>query len=120
MSDTNPSDSDLGNDAHRAQLVSNLHPLRPGEAIPGDWCGLAIPENVEAAPGTRIDSAAVFKTFRGRRPAGLRIGRDSTLCGTKLTVGPRGLVEVGAGCYLADAIVLCEDHVTLGDRVAVA
>lgn len=104
----------------RARGRLTLSPLRPGEPVPGDWFAGVVPANVEAAPGARIESADSFRRFRSRLAVGLRVGADAILCGARLEVGEHGCVEIGAGCYVAEAALMCQERITLGERVFVA
>ena len=100
--------------------LTPLHLLCPGERVPGDWYDGVIPANIETAERVRIESAVSFKTFRSRLPVGLRVGKGSLLCGVKLAVGENGYIELGEDCYLAEAAFMCEERITLGNRVVIA
>lgn len=97
-----------------------LHPLVPGETIPGDWFPGRVPHNIVAGPGTVIESSHSFRYFRATNECGFRAGKDVTIWRTSLAVERDGLLEVGDGCYLANASLVCVGRITLGKRVMVA
>jgi acetyltransferase-like isoleucine patch superfamily enzyme len=91
-----------------------------GERVEGDWFGGRLPQNIEVGEGVRIDSASGFKRFKSRLPVGLRVGEWSVLCGPKFSTAPGAIIEIGAHCYLAEAALMAESRITLGDRVVLA
>lgn len=92
----------------------------PGERVEGDWFGGRLPSNIEVGADVRIDSASGFKRFKSRLAVGLRVGAGTVLCGTKFSTAPDAIIEVGARCYLAEAAIMAEKRIVLGDRVVLA
>ncbi len=99
---------------------NTLHPLIPGQTIPGDWFPGRVPDNIEVGPGTVIESSHSFRYYRAESACGFRTGRNVTLWRTSLAVERDGLIEIGDNCYLANASLVCVSRVTLGKRVMVA
>ena len=96
-----------------------FHPLVPGARIPGDWSGVSIPLNIEAGENCAIDSADAFKRYRPQERIGLRLGRDVTIWRTALSIEAEGTVEIGDACYLANAVLVCAERISLGVGVFV-
>ena len=97
-----------------------LHPLIAGARIPGDWCQLAIPANIKAGQGTRVDSAGSFRYFRATGRIGLRTGTNVTLWRTSLAPEIGATIEIGDDSYLANASLACSERITIGRRVMIA
>ena len=97
-----------------------LYPLVPGGTISGDWFPGRIPDNVEAGAGTVIESSHSFRYFRAESACGFRAGQNVTLWRTSLAVERDGLIEIGDGCYIGNASLVCVEKITLGQRVMVA
>jgi acetyltransferase-like isoleucine patch superfamily enzyme len=97
-----------------------FHPLIPGSAVPGDWYAGRIPSNVDVGENTVLDSSFCFKHYHATGPVGLKVGRDVTFWRTSLAVESGGTIEIGDGCYLANASLVCSARITLGERVFVA
>ena len=97
-----------------------FHPLVPGGALAGDWYDGRVPENVVAGEGTVLDSSFCFKHFFSTAPVGLRVGRDVTFWRTSLAAEEGAVIEVGDGCYLANASLVCTERLTIGARCLVA
>ncbi len=97
-----------------------MHPLVPGECIPGDWFSGQIPTNIEVGENTVIDSSFCFKHFFARSPVGLRVGRNVTFWRTSLAAEENGVIEIGDDCYLANASLVCSERITVGSRVMIA
>jgi acetyltransferase-like isoleucine patch superfamily enzyme len=96
-----------------------FHRLVPGTRFPGDWCDAAAPMNIEVGENCAADSTDCFKRYRPRDRIGLRLGRDVTLWRTSLAVEAEGLVEIGDASYLANAILVAAERITLGAGVFV-
>lgn len=97
-----------------------LHPLVPGSTIPGDWFHGRVPENIEVGEDTLIESSHSFRYYRAVNGCGFRVGSRVTIWRTSIAVESDGLIEVGDGCYLGNASLVCATRLTLGQRVMVA
>ena len=95
-------------------------PLVPGARLPGDWFPGTLPTNVEVGANCVLDSSFCFKHYFSERPVGLRVGDDVTFWRTSLAAEEGGLIEVGSGCYIANASLVCSERITIGARVLIA
>ncbi|MEJ7812547.1 MAG: acyltransferase [Gemmatimonadaceae bacterium] len=107
-------------DAGAGGAAPALHRLVPGASIPGDWYHGPIPANIEVGENVVVDSSFCFKHYFSKRAVGLRIGRDVTIWRTSLAAEERAVIEIGDGCYLANASLVCSERITLGSHVLVA
>ena len=96
-----------------------MHPLVPGEAIPGDWNEAIIPSNIVAGTNTCIDSSACFGAYRATGAVGLRTGSNVTLWRAILGVEGDGLIEIGDDSCVTAALLTCTSRITIGRRVFV-
>lgn len=97
-----------------------LYVIAPGAKFEGDWFDGAVPENIEVGAQCMVDSSAAFETFASTRSPGLVLGDHVTLWRARLAAESKGLIEIGDYCYLANASVLCAEHVRLGAYCYVA
>jgi len=103
-----------------SQAPASLHPLVPGSSIPGDWFAGRIPGNIETGQGTLIDSAACFQGWEATGTCGLRVGKGTTIWRATFAVKRNGIVEIGDRCHVTEAVLACNERITLGDDVLVA
>jgi acetyltransferase-like isoleucine patch superfamily enzyme len=94
--------------------------LKAGERLENDVNDRCAPANIVVGAGVRMDSVSGFKQFRTKAEVGMRIGDRTTLCGVQFATSERGVIEIGADCYLDGASVIAEERVTIGDRVVIA
>ena len=94
--------------------------LKAGERLENDVNDRSAPTNIEVGEGVRMDSVAGFKQFRTKAEVGMRIGDHTTLCGVQFATSERGVIEIGADCYIDGASIIAEEKVTIGDRVVIA
>ncbi len=97
-----------------------LHPLVPGARIDGDWFNGTIPANIVAGENTLIDSTACFREYRAKGSVGLRTGRNVTFYRT--SIGPKddALIEIGNDTWIANASLVCNVRIRIGERVFIA
>lgn len=91
--------------------------LKAGERLANDINDRSAPTNIVVGEDVRMDSVAGFKQFRTQAEIGMRIGDRTTLCGAQFATSERGVIEIGADCYIDGASLIAEERVTLGDRV---
>jgi acetyltransferase-like isoleucine patch superfamily enzyme len=96
-----------------------FHPLLPGERIAGDWFDRAVPSNLEIGPGTVVDSSHAFYFYKSTLACGLRTGKNVVFWRTSLSVGEQAVISIGDDCYFANASLVCEAKITIGNRVLV-
>jgi len=94
-----------------------FHPLIPGALLPGDWHPKPVPVDIEVGENTVVDSAYCFKQYRPRGRIGLRIGRNVTVWRASFGIEADATVEIGDDCYLANAMLVCAERITLGAGV---
>lgn len=99
---------------------TQFHPLIAGRSIPDDWYPGSIPANIEVGRNCVIDSSFCFKHFYAEGEPGMRVGDEVTFWRTSLATEPRGLIEIGNHCYLANASLVASKRIVLGERVFVA
>ncbi|GGD65762.1 acyltransferase [Croceicoccus mobilis] len=97
-----------------------LQPLIAGAALANDWYDAQIPGNIVVGDGTCIDSSHSFYFFQATQPGALTTGRDVVFWRSSLAVGPRASLSVGDDCYFCNCSIVCEEKVTIGDRVNVS
>ena len=86
---------------------------------PGRWTAGDIPVNARVGPGTVITGPDAFKRFRTTKDPGLVIGESCTMDLTHFSFQPDGQVTIGDYCVFASAVLLCEERITIGNRVAI-
>jgi acetyltransferase-like isoleucine patch superfamily enzyme len=97
-----------------------LHPLIPGEKIPGDWYPGIIPSNIQVGANAVVESSFSFKHFFSSLPIALLVGNNVTLWRTALSAEENGAIEIGDDCYITNASLVCSEKITIGDRVFIA
>ncbi len=101
-------------------LQELLHPLTPGEKIPGDWYPGVIPANIKVGDNTVLESSFSFKHFFSSLPVALVVGDNVTLWRTAISTEENGLIEIGDECYIANASLVCSEKILIGSRVFIA
>ena len=83
------------------------------------WDDSALPPNVRLGDDCRLErTSETFSRFRSTRKPGLRLGNDVRVHhGTRFSVEPEGVVEVGDNSILAGVVFMCADKITLGRSV---
>lgn len=105
------------NGEHEQQL---FHSIIPGEIIPGDWFGRAVPVNIEVGENSVIDSSVVFKQFFSKLPVGLRIGSNVTIRSATLATEENALIEIGDYTFISTASIACNSKISIGKYVCIA
>jgi len=100
-------------------LASQFHSLVPGARIPRDWYDGSVPENITVGEHTVADSSFTFKHYASRRQPGLKLGRRVTLWRASLATEEEGFIEIADDAYVANASLVCGEHISLGARVLV-
>lgn len=85
--------------------------------ISGEWTNGDLLANVRLGRNTLVTGEHAFKRFRSTRDPGLVVGESCTMDGVHFAVGKNGFVEIGSFCYFTNAILLCEEAVTIGNYV---
>ncbi|HET6980360.1 MAG TPA: acyltransferase [Pyrinomonadaceae bacterium] len=97
-----------------------FYKLEPGAQLPGDWYAGRIPINIVAGEGTTIDSSFCFKHFYSKQDVGLRVGSGTTIWRASLAADENAVIEIGDYCYIANASLVCSEHIRIGSRVMIA
>ena len=101
---------------------SNVEPgVESTTAAPerGRWIHGTLPANVRVGCDTLVTAEFAFKRFRGLRDPGLVIGHHCTMDGVHFAVGEQGHVEIGDYCYFTNAVLLCEERLSIGSYVVI-
>jgi acetyltransferase-like isoleucine patch superfamily enzyme len=89
--------------------------IQPNRHIEYDWWPKPIPENVTYGEGCYIESAQIFKNFKGTRSPAVEIGNYvSCYCGCSFSVGEHGHVRVGDYSLLNGALIMADESVEIG------
>src|SRR5687768_5191468 len=84
--------------------------------IEGDWFDGTVPKNVVIDPEAYVETTYSFQMFRSTLPAGLRIGRGTSVyLGTMFDVGEEGMVSIGDFCLSNGTRIICDREVRIGD-----
>jgi acetyltransferase-like isoleucine patch superfamily enzyme len=83
------------------------------------WSDGELPRNVVVGQDTVITGPDAFKRFRATKKPGLVIGRGCTMDLTHFSFQPGGQVTIGDHCVFASTVLMCEESITIGDRVAI-
>src|SRR5262245_17540533 len=90
-----------------------------GNEMPDPWREGALPSNVRVGANSIIAGAYAFKRFRSRRDPGLIIGSHCTMDGVHFALGEQGRVAIGDYCYFTNAVLLCEEALSIGNYVVI-
>ncbi len=85
----------------------------------GPWTHGPLPANARVGADTVITGPDAFKRFRTTREPGLVIGNGCTMDLTHFSFQPEGAVTIGDHCVFASVVLMCEERITIGDRVAI-
>ena len=85
----------------------------------GRWTDGSLPRNTRIGENTIITGPDAFKRFRTTKDPGLVIGNNCTMDLTHFSFQPDGQVEIGDACVFASVVLLCEERITIGNRVAI-
>lgn len=93
-------------------------------SLPRTWTRADLPPNVRLGDGSLITGdyitgEIVFKRFRSRRDPALIIGERSLMDGVFFNLGEHALVEIGDDCFFHDAFLICEEALSIGNRVRI-
>jgi acetyltransferase-like isoleucine patch superfamily enzyme len=91
----------------------------PIRSIPEPWAEGTLPANVRLGANSVIAGAYAFKRFRSRLNPALVIGSHCTIDGTHFALGEEGRVEIGDYCYFTNAVLLCEEELSIGNYVVI-
>src|SRR5262245_21543739 len=88
-------------------------------ALPDPWLEGKLPANVRVGPNSVIAGNYAFKRFRSRRDPALVIGSHCTMDGAHFAVGEDGHLQIGDYCYFTNAVLLCEEELSIGKYVVI-
>jgi hypothetical protein len=75
-----------------------------------------LPSNVRLGANSSV-IAGNFRRFRSRADPGLTIGDNCTMDGVHFSAGLASRIEIGDFCYFTNALLLCEEHIQVGNYV---
>jgi acetyltransferase-like isoleucine patch superfamily enzyme len=67
--------------------------------------------------GNTVVSSASFRRYRSELTQGLVIGENCTMDGVHFATGPEAQIEIGDYCYFTNSLLLCEQHIKIGNYV---
>ncbi len=89
--------------------------IQADRTVEYDWWPKPIPENVEFGVGCYMESAQVFKNFKGKQNPAVVLGDYvSVYCGCSFSVGEHGRVRVGDYSLLNCALIMADEAVEIG------
>lgn len=95
--------------------------ILPDRRVEHDWWPKPIPSNVTYGEGVYLESAQIFKNFRGKREPAVEIGSYvSCYCGCSFSVGEEGHVKVGDYTLLNGALIMADESVEIGSHCLVS
>ena len=90
-------------------------------SIRGAWDFADLPANVRVGSGCWLERRDSFDRFRSERDPGLVIGdRVRIYTWTTFNVDPTGFVEIGDDSILVGAIFMCNERISVGQRVVIS
>jgi len=89
--------------------------------ITGQWDYAELPDNVKIGPDCWIERKDSFASFRSEQDPGLVLGeRVRVYTWTTFNVEPTGRIEVGSDSVLVGAVFMCNEKITVGQRVVIS
>lgn len=91
------------------------------DELVGTWDYAQLPETIAVGAGCWIERRDCFKACRTRHRPGLVIGARSRLytwCAFNLEADAK--VQIGEGCILTGAVLMCTERITIGNRVRIS
>ncbi len=92
----------------------------PGAGFVKDWYDGVVPQNIEVGDNSVADSTFCFKQYFSLLPCGLKIGSNVTLWRTSLAAEENASIHIGDYCYIANASIVCSEHISIGNYVMIA
>lgn len=93
----------------------------PDRRVEHDWWTKPIPDNVEWGEDFYIESAQVFRMFKGKLRPAVRLGRAvSVYAGCSFSVGEKGFVEIGDHTLLNGALLMAEEKIVIGHHCLIS
>jgi len=78
---------------------------------------LTLPANVRIGPDSVLTGSETFRRFFAKRDPAVEIGSHCHLEDVQLALGPNAHVRVGDHVFASHMLVLCEEAISIGDRV---
>ena len=87
----------------------------------GTWSYSTLPGNVHLGHDCHIERRRSFERFRSLQEPGLILGdRVKAYTWTEFNVEPDGVIEIGHDSVLVGALFMCQQRITLGQRILVS
>lgn len=95
--------------------------MNAARTLEWDWYPGTVPENVDLDETAYLETTYSFIKFRSVAPAGVRIGRGSSVyLGTMFDLGPGARVEIGDYVLINGAQIICDTSVEIGDHTLIS
>ena len=88
--------------------------------VQGDWYQGSLPENIELAAGSHIETSFSFLRYHSHRAPGLVLGEGAALYAPVLDVGEEGRIEIGAGVVISSACLIADSEMLIGEMTMIA
>jgi acetyltransferase-like isoleucine patch superfamily enzyme len=89
--------------------------------ITGQWNYATLPANVRLGEECFIERRASFGSFRSERDPGIVLGdRVKVFTWATFNVEPTGRVDVGDDSVLVGCVLMCNEQITIGERVVIS
>lgn len=86
---------------------------------PGRWEDGKVPANVSLGSNTLIRGDRAFFRFRSKKDRALVIGEHCTMDGVHFSLGEEAHVKIGDYCCFSNAILMCEQELSIGNYVVI-
>lgn len=93
----------------------------PNRHVENDWYDKPIPENVTWGERFYLETAQVFRHFKGKKAPAVEIGNDvSVYAGCAFAIGPKGHCTIGNFTLMNGALVMAEEEITIGKHCLIS
>lgn len=91
------------------------------DEITGGWDPASLPSNIRIGERCWLERRTSFARVASERDPALVLGDDvHVFTWTTFSIEPGGLAEIGDGCVLVGALLMCADHIRIGADVVVS
>ena len=95
--------------------------ILPNRHVEHDWYDKPVPENIVWGERLYLETAQIFRHFKGRKNPALEIGNDvSIYAGCAFAIGVNGHCKIGNHTLLNGALVMAEEEITIGNHCLIS
>ena len=89
--------------------------------LTGAWDYTALPSNISLGSGCFLERKESFQRYRSKREPGLVLGNKVCVyTWSQFNIDPDGSVEIGDESILVGAVFMCNERISIGQRVIVS